>query len=935
MLPLWIIDLREQSSRRDFFESLVGKINYVHVASHDGVSCNLCEEDSPSPDKGYFWWYSRMTDYYYGISISGNENPEIRARHDAEHVRFEIENPVTPEGSADRLYAFQSDLVKEGQAFVKELRKSSASPSIKYNVVVLGDLTEDFTRIVFPSIGRIVQKEKGRIVPYHIHQGMEIVGMLYVPTDINTRHVDVRKSMLRTLKEIDVQYRVNDMRGYDHMMLYQDVQNRTESVYPLLNDEQLAQYLLQCISHLFLACDETHPLLSGTTAADAFYFSMGASSLYYDSENECIQVQNNLAHEFIKHLKSQGIDEKARKLILIDEDLFSPKTIFSDFDVLGHIGTDIFEIEDPTPHPVYDYLRKTLKRYYYGVYLRYFSKNLMHSIHARIEDSTKAALKEIASKSKRRFTDIQKTISDGLDRLWGDISANDGGIPAFENLFKELQTTVSQQKQIVPDQLKIGYWRIVEEDHVSKELSDKFQEYHDAYLDDIKKKTEGKQQLKIKKEAIDELNGAISKESTLLGMMGRTALLSIMLVLALVPVLCLVSPRLINLGNVRRYSEIWSVAIFVIPSILMTVKYWKYQRRKERLVNNLKAIYLHDAFARVANRMESEIGSFYDKLIELSSCYIQRCNSIMKEVGPGYKDEHSRSLLFPTTMFNQPLLGGKFGDSHIVPTEESDDVEIRINYIKYKQKDLSPIEHFLFINQNKDLVKELFSDVRISENLVRRVSESGEEVLLTKAQQEEELSALWEDHKARFYNKLKKAVKESVVISENKTIGEKIVRFTQIYGQDLLKPCVDFAAANGELVSSSDQEYVDAKINDKRVKELITPFLTYSIHQFQSDAEHNVYGNYLFVTRWRCFDKLILNRILPTEDFDGNEYGKKVVAAQSDEEEQYSPRPSSLLLWSLSLFDASTEWYRLFDATFLDEAYEDKQIYRRIMNQND
>ena len=80
---------------------------------------------------------------------------------------------------------------------------------------------------------------------------------------------------------------------------------------------------------------------------------------------------------------------------------------------------------------------------------------------------------------------------------------------------------------------------------------------------------------------------------------------------------------------------------------------------------------------------------------------------------------------------------------------------------------------------------------------------------------------------------------------------------------------------------------------------------------------------------------MILNRILPTEDFDGNEYGKKVVAAQSDEEEQYSPRPSSLLLWSLSLFDASTEWYRLFDATFLDEAYEDKQIYRRIMNQND
>ena len=70
----------------------------------------------------------------------------------------EVEEQYTPEGTANRLYKFQSDLVKEGQAFVNDLRKSNASPAIKINVVVLGDLTEDFTRIVFPSIARNREK---------------------------------------------------------------------------------------------------------------------------------------------------------------------------------------------------------------------------------------------------------------------------------------------------------------------------------------------------------------------------------------------------------------------------------------------------------------------------------------------------------------------------------------------------------------------------------------------------------------------------------------------------------------------------------------------------------------------------------------------------------------------------------------------------------
>lgn len=991
MLPLWIIDLREKTSRRDIFEDLVGKVDHVYIPPvkaktiQDEDNASSFESDTDTDESivlnaaveipierqrvedvsdsfitGYYWRYSRMEDNFYGISIDGSNGDDIRKRFDGEQVRSEVEEVPTAAGTASRLYKFQSDLVHEGQEFIKNLRKSNAPPDIKFNVVVLGDLTESFTRIVFPSVARMLQKEKGRMLPHHIHQGMEIIGMLYVPADINTRKVAERRSMKRTLTEIDVQHRVNDMRGYDHMMFYQDVQNRTETVYPMLNDRQLAEYLLQCLVHLFLACDETHPLLSGTTAADAFYFSMGATSLHYNAENECINAQNKVAREFIRQLKSQGIDEKRNKdLSLLDESNYAPEKLLSDFEVVEKLNKDIITIKKPNPHPYKQFLARKLNRYYYGHYLKYFSKELMHHIHSKVESGTKSALDEVAVKSKRRFADTQRIIFEGVEGVVGNLSADDGGIPTIEYLFKDLQEKVSRQRPDIKPLLNVMYWRKVEETLIQRNIRDQFEEYHDAYLADMKNKSDGKQQLKIKKDAINELNGHLSQESTLTGIIGRDILFAIMLILAVIPLLCLISPRLINLGNVRRYAEIWAAALFSVPAIISIIKIGRYQLRKKRLINNLKAIYLHDAFARVANRMESEVNSFYDRIIALSGKYIDRCAQIMKELGRGFKDDENKEDLFPETMFNQPLIGGHFGSKQLLPASENEDAEVNINYIRYKLSELSPVEYFLFINQNKNIIKELFCDVRIPENLLRRLDEGGNEVLLTKSQQEQEMLEEWSNHQEQFYRKLKDMVRESVKIYENSTIGEKTLHYYKHNGYSFLKNTIAYAASNGELTSSSDLEYVDAKFNDKRLCEIITPIISPYASQFQPDTEHEIYQQYLFITRWRCFDNLAFNRILPTEDFDMKVYNEVVVTEDTenfdDEDGQvgngsneegnvdndgnkkprYSPKPSSLLLWALSLYDSSTEWFRLFDSEVFEQAYADKNVYRKILNIED
>jgi hypothetical protein len=990
MLPLWIIDLREKSGRRDEFVNLLGQIDHVYLDEKNSISpldekqckdtfatsidlsikseetvLNRWADGSPNADMtlrdqldtkeqkeaernakivGNYWRYSQMANKYYGIEIRSNDSNSEQS--DAAEI-------------ADKLYSFQSDLVEEGQKFIHELRASNVQPDLKINIIVLGDISEDFTRIVFPSIAGILQKEKGRMLPHHIHQGMEVIGMLYVPSNINTLDVDKRKSMQRTLNEIEVQHSISAIRGYDHMLLYQDVQNRTECTYPILSDKQLSEYLLQCIVHLYLACNESHPLLSGTASDDVFYFSMGASSVFFDTENEDMKGRHKFALEFIRNLKSQGINEKCNgQLHLLEKDEYNPES-FIDAETINKLDCDIEE-EIPSPHPLHNFLSKYLKRYYYNLYLRFYTKNLMQQIITTIENNTRDALNNIAIKSKQRFTDAKKQLFERLRDLFGMLSANDGGIPTVVNLFKEMQDELSQRRSYIQSMLEEKFWRKIESDYIPRKMEDKFMDYHDAYRSDIKNKTGGSNQLELKKQAVTELNGIISAEGTVLSRICRTVLLGIVSALAIVPVLDTLSPNVVDLGNVEQHSALWSVFLFCVPALVQLFMFWRYNRRKSRAVNNLKAIYLHDAFARIANRYESEINGFYDKMIALSDKYINRCEDIRKYAGVDFKEDEMGKPLFPPTLFNQPLVGGAFAGNKLLPEKESDDSEILINYIRYKLSELTNVDYFLFINQHKNLVIELFRDVAICENLIRRVNENGEEELVTKQQQEEELSKLWQEHLCNFHSQLKQIVKEALLPREDATVGEKLRHYCRSNPEhsDVLRSMIAYSATNGEITSSADMEFTDAKLNDPSVKDYIIPFVASASKQMQTDKYNTLYKKYIFITRWRCFEHLNLNRILPTEDFDikirrQRVYEEEIKHKNKVEEdnkpsieeakvqrehlkgEKYNARPSSLLLWALCPDDSSSEWFRLFDTEFFAEAYRDKNVYRRILNKND
>ena len=123
--------------------------------------------------------------------------------------------------------------------------------------------------------------------------------------------------------------------------------------------------------------------------------------------------------------------------------------------------------------------------------------------------------------------------------------------------------------------------------------------------------------------------------------------------------------------------------------------------------------------------------------------------------------------------------------------------------------------------------------------------------------------------------------------------------------------------------------------------------------KYQIEKYDAIYQKYIFVTRWRSFEHLPYNRILPTEDFDvavreQRVFKEEVKASKRKEAKNkhvdlsaetqtsvYVPQLSSLLLWALCPNDTSSVWLRLFDSEHFAEAYSDRNKYREILNQDD
>ncbi|MBR1808951.1 MAG: hypothetical protein IJ776_06160 [Paludibacteraceae bacterium] len=997
MLPLWIIDITSgKSERHEKFLRLLGGIEHVWIdeslrckiedegadeqsetaltesADAQGSSGGTLSEMSQSESRetssyeiavsgeqtleerqdieakqkaakdaiirGDYWYYSSMKDYFAGVNIDKEENIDK---------------------TAELLYKFQEALIEEGKKFIHRLRESNVRPYQTVNVMILGDSTEDFSRNVFPSIAAIIQKEKGRILPAHIHQGMCIFGALYVPCNINSLPVKERSKILRMLQEIEVQHNLTEIRGYDYMMMYQNVQNRTECAYSRLNDEQLAEYLLQCIVHLFLACDVHHPLLSGTSSDDAFYFSMGATSLYFDMALEDLNDVNVVAHDLIQNFKEEGESETTGKdLHLTDMSLYRAESFVGAFADISRLDIESYEPESPNPHPISDFLKNKLKKLYYGFYLRYYPAMLLGKIIRKVEENTSVLLDRIGGHCQSMYKAAEMGILPAIRRIIQKVNEEDGGLRTIENEVREMQEGMSREKVRIGEVLEQNFWdRIQYSSAIPDNQKQHFDEYHETYKADKATRNGGYGCEQLKKEATDKLKRLLSTEKTMLSTIVRCLLLGIILVLALLPILSMLSPRFINLGDVRGHTMIWSFCLFMLPVVCELISLWLYLRKKAVLVRVLRAYYSHDAYARLANRIESEATGFYNKMIALGEEYLIRAKRIKREVNVTVRGVDIKRP-FPETMFNQPLNGGHFNDEEIVPASEVESSKILVNHRPRVIRELSKPMYYILINHLNDELAILFRDVRLKEDHTRRLNEeTGEYEFVSREEQEQEREQQWEADKALFYSELNSGIKALMLPREYPTVGEMINQYKRRNDNiRLLEPMIAYAATNGEITSEADTEYADVKVNI--VDETVLGALPIYNTRVQADKYDELYQKFIFVTRWRCFDHFSFNRILPTEDFDQSvreirvyeeeekkrkrkrreEKRRRGLELTADEMEQQMPyvqHTSSLILWAVCPDENSGEWLRLFEAEYFSRAYADREKLRKVLNQED
>ena len=182
MLPLWIIDLTSNSSRKDHFvNDLLGKTKGVFIKPENATGTEA--SDGNVPDGDFCWYYSHYSsdDFFQCGNFSKcKELLKWDESYECEGNKLSSFNDLSDKTDeeikefSDKIYEFQSQLVRDGQKYVRMVRKSSLKAYTSLNVCVMGDATEEFTQLLFPSVALLLQKEKGRMLANHIHQGIRL-----------------------------------------------------------------------------------------------------------------------------------------------------------------------------------------------------------------------------------------------------------------------------------------------------------------------------------------------------------------------------------------------------------------------------------------------------------------------------------------------------------------------------------------------------------------------------------------------------------------------------------------------------------------------------------------------------------------------------------------------------------------------------------------
>lgn len=620
MLPLWIIDLGSSAASTEKLQKLLSAAG---------------EELKP------FWHYCHVEDH--------------------------------PVEDAASCRALMDKLVADGRECYNAFSKAGYQVGT-FQIVILGAADEALSQSIFAPLPGLIRDHLPRIISDHANLGVEITGILYIPSTINqSDSAPERARAAMLLEDVNMLNERLGSRHFNRVVAYQDVQYKGVRFYPRLDNLQRTELQYQILIHLFFASAQGERLFD-KIGKDCGLFSIGAASVSYNSDQHRAEELKRLLDKILAEFKAnENTDEDyAGKIVreVLEEDVLNAESLSDRLrEKCGSVDIDLQKIDgEADPHPVWDLFCSDLFPSYYRRFLKYMPARLtrfMQSLSYVLLSRFSAIIRKNCESAVGYFKPL---LCSFYEKVLLDSAAQYATIAQLESVYKaakdfllckraEVALTILEIVP-VPQYLRHDYDKCVMDEKANQPSE---------ILENIKKN--------------------LKREPIVLSLIVRCFLLGIMLVFTIIPVLRVVSPRVINLGKLATIEWLWIPVIFFLPLIIeFFINLRRHFKRIRRLKYRLLAATLLAVNKRLSQALMDELGAFYDALVEECETQLKRLARFRELLQA--PDVAAEMNILPTTMFNQPLLNGQFCGQTLVKDETLVEAEIEVKSEKLRLSEL-------------------------------------------------------------------------------------------------------------------------------------------------------------------------------------------------------------------------------------------------------
>ena len=559
--------------------------------------------------------------------------------------------------------ALMDTLVADGRECYNALNKAGYHVG-NFQIVILGAADERLSQSVFAPLPGLLRDNLPKIVADHANMGVEITGILYIPSTIN--QLDdagerIKAAML--LEDINMLNERLGAKHYNRVVAYQDVQYKGVRFYPSLNAGQRTELQYQILTNLFYVSARSERLFD-KIGKDSGTFSLGAASVYYNSEQHHGHELRRLLDKLIAEFKETENTDKeyAGKIVreLLEEDALCTEAVSARLrEDCGSLDIDLKKLdEEADPHPVWDLFCSDLFPKYYRKFLKFMPARLqkfVQSVSYVLLTRFSAVIRKNRETAVGHFKSILWSF---YKKVFLDTAARFATIAQMESVFmaakdyllkKRAEVTLLLLEIVpVPKYLRHDY---------DKCLSDEEENKPPKIMETIKKN--------------------LKKEPVVLSLLVRCFLLGILLVFTVIPVIRVVSPNVINLGEIATIEWLWIPVLFFLPLIIeFFIKLRRHFKRIKRLKFRLLAATLLAVNKRLSQFLMDEQGEFYDALVKECDVQLKLLSTFREKLS--VPDAKGGKGVIPDTLFNQPLLGGSFCGEKMLEDDTVSEAEIRV-----------------------------------------------------------------------------------------------------------------------------------------------------------------------------------------------------------------------------------------------------------------